>query len=79
MDLVDTVDEDWRERFRAEYIQTALRHERLSAIITRYRAGTLDFKPNCDISLLIAQKNAMEEYMIAMEQRAVTEDIDLDI
>lgn len=81
MELKDTVEMmtslDHRERFRAEYLQTKLRYQRLHQVIVRYEAGKLDFRPLCSIQLLKEQKAAMGQYLYYLEVRAVIEDIDL--
>lgn len=68
---------DWKDRFKAEYLQTKIRYERLHRMVTRYEAGTLDFTPNCPLQLLKDQKRAMGEYLHCMEIRGEIEKIDL--
>ena len=46
---------DYKERFKAEYIQTHIRYEKLRNMIVRYEAGTLDFEPSCPMNLLKQQ------------------------
>lgn len=81
--FVDTVDmmcsDDYQERFKAEYIQLTMRHERLVTMLHKYEAGMLDFKPACPIDVLKKQADVMSEYQAVLEQRAVLEGIDLDI
>lgn len=82
-ELSDTFDyiasDDYKERFVGEYLELCIRIEKLRTIISRYEHGTLDFEPTCSIGLLIQQANAMEEYQVILEQRAVLEGIDLDV
>ena len=82
MNLNDTVEmmnsADYRERFRAEYWQTKIRYEKLHQMTVRYEAGTLDFEPNCKLSLLKKQKKYMGMYLGCLELRAVIEGIDLE-
>lgn len=82
-DLMDTVDmmcsDDYKERFRAEYAQLALRHERLRVMVSRYHAGLLDFVPTYPIDILERQIDCMSEYQAILEKRAILEGIDLDI
>lgn len=68
---------DYKERFSAEYWQTKIRYDKLHKMTIRYEAGTLDFKPDCPITLLKEQKAAMGNYLHALEVRAEIEGIDL--
>ena len=81
MELKDTIammnSTDHRERFKAEYYQTKIRYEKLHKMIVKYEAGTLDFTPNCPISVLKAQKSAMGNYLYSLEVRAEIEQIEL--
>ena len=82
-ELTDVFDyvasDDYKERFVGEYLELSIRLEKLRRIISQYERGTLDFTPTCSIGLLIQQANAMEEYQVILEQRAVLEGIDLDV
>ena len=83
--LGDTVElmnsKDYRDRFVAEYIQTALRYEKLRAFNTRietmedYDHGEVEH--DCPLELLKEQQRAMGELLHILEIRAVIEDIDL--
>lgn len=79
-ELRDTValmnSEDYKERFKAEYIQTRIRYEKLHDMIVRYDAGTLDFKPRCPLAILKDQAAAMGRYLYCLEVRAQMEGID---
>ena len=81
MELKDTVammnSEDYKERLRAEYLQTKIRYEKLHEILIKNEAGTLDFTPVCSIPTLNMQKRAMGEYLRQLEIRAEIENIDL--
>lgn len=81
MNLCDTVEpmlsNDYKERFRAEYMQTKYRYDRLHDMVVRYEAGTLNFKPTCSIELLKQQKSAMGQYLYSLEVRAQVEHIQL--
>lgn len=81
MELKDTVElmnsPSYRERFKAEYLQTKIRYEKLHRMCIKYEAGTLDFKPDCSLSLLSEQKAAMGRYLHCLEVRAEIEGIDL--
>lgn len=82
MELKDTVDlmtsEDYKERFKAEYLQTKIRYESLRKMLNKWEAGTLDFTPTCSRILLLKQKRCMSEYLNALEIRAEVEGIILD-
>lgn len=81
MELKDTVDmmlsDDYKERFKAEYLQTKIRHQKLHDMCIRYAVGKLGFTPSCSLELLKEQKSMMGGYLNAMEKRALIEGIDL--
>ena len=56
MELKDTIDlmnsTDYKERFKAEYLQTKIRYDKLDAMTVKYEAGTLNFTPSCSLELL---------------------------
>lgn len=64
MELKDTVElmnsEDYKERFKAEYLQAKIRYDKLDAMTVKYEAGTLNFTPSCPLELLKEQKNIWE-------------------
>jgi hypothetical protein len=68
---------DYKERFKAEYLQLKIRMEGLSAMLKKYKAGTLNFTPSCSYDLLNAQFKTMDLYASYLEDRAEVEDIDL--
>lgn len=82
MELKETVElmnsEDYIERFRAEYLQTKIRYNKLCTMLIKHEAGTLNFVPNCPIGVLEDQKYYMEEYLRVMRVRAEHEDIHLE-
>lgn len=67
--------EDWKQRVVEEYKQLHGRYERLSAMITKYEAGT--FTPNCPICLLRMQADTMRKYLDILEIRGKIEKINL--
>ena len=69
---------DYKERFRAEYLQLKIRMEGLSAMLKKYKAGTLNFRPLCSYDLLNAQFKAMDLYASFLEDRAEIENINLE-
>ena len=82
MELKETVDlmnsEDYKERFKAEYLQTKIRYEKLTKMLVKMDAGTLDFEPTCSRVVLLRQKRAMAEYLNVLEIRAEVEGITLE-
>lgn len=81
MNLDDTVEmmgsADYKERFRAEYLQLKIRMNGLNTMLCKYAAGTLTFTPSCSYDLLNGQYKAMELYMTYLTERAEIENIDL--
>lgn len=82
MNLAETVEmmnnADYKERFKAEYLQLKIRMEGLGAVLKKYRDGTLTFTPSCSYDLLNAQFKAMDLYASFLEERANIEGIDLN-
>lgn len=89
MQLKDTrdmmVSTDYKERFKAEYLQTKIRYEKLKNFNTKIEAarrtgGTQKPfempKHDCPDGLLLEQQRAMESYLHTLEVRAVIEGID---
>ena len=70
---------DWQQRFVIEYEELADRAEKLHAMLDKYDAGVLDFKPQTPIGLLRAQLSVMCAYMSILEERAEFEGVDLSI
>ena len=81
MELKDTValmtSDNYIDRFKAEYVQTKIRYEKLHKMLIKLEAGTLDFKPKCSTSILLQQKRNMGEYLKSLEIRAEIEGIDI--
>ena len=81
--LKDTVpmmiSDDYKERFVAEYAQLKIRHKKLYAVLEKYAADKLDFKPTCPIEILYEQLDHMEAYLDVLETRAKYEDIELPV
>jgi hypothetical protein len=92
MQLKDTTEmmqsADYKERFKAEYLQLKIRYEKLKAFNTRIEAanrtafmGALSVempKHDCPEELLRQQQAVMGEYLHILEVRAVIEGISLD-
>ena len=81
MELSDTVElmnsDDYKDRFRAEYYQVKIRHQKLDNILHKYNSGSLEFDLSCSIGILTEQLEIMEDYLNALEDRAFTEGISL--
>ena len=77
--LKDTVpmmiSDDYKERFVAEYAQLKIRYKKLYAVLEKYAADKLDFKPTCPIEILYEQLDHMEAYLSVLETRAKYEGI----
>lgn len=82
MELKDTAtmmeSSDYKERFKAEYLQVALRYHKLSAMLEKWDRGELNFNPTCPRSTYNMQIKAMTDYIAVLEARAVMENIDLE-
>lgn len=74
MELKDTVElmlsDDGKERFKAEYYQAKIRHQRISLALMLHEEGTLPFDLSCPIELLRQQKKYMGKYIETLERRA---------
>ena len=81
MELIDTVDlmtsDDYKDRFMAEYYQVKIRYQKLKSILDKYEEGTLEFEPSCSISLLMIQRDIMEDYLNVLQDRAIVENIEI--
>lgn len=84
------LDDDYRERFKAEYWQTKIRYERLKSLNNKIEAAnetmclpTPDLRVSmpvhtCPEHLLRERQHAMGNYLRILEIRAVIEGIDLE-
>lgn len=81
MKLKETVEmmnnEDYKERFKAEYAQLAIRYYGLRNMLEKWDNGTLEFEPTCPRSTYNMQIKAMTDYIAILEARAVMENVDL--
>lgn len=81
MELKDTIElmtsENYRDRFKAEYLQTKIRYDKLHKMIVKYEAGTLPFEPTCPLQVLKEQAKAMGQYLYQLEVRAELENVEL--
>lgn len=65
----------WQNRMKDEYWTLKHRRDALHNMLIKLRAGTLDFKPNCDASLLSEQEKVMNAYLDILETRAEIEGV----
>ena len=70
--------EDYKDRFKAEYLQTKNRYEGLKKMIESWDAGMLNFTPTCPRPIYNFQLRAMKDYLDTLEIRAKIEDINLN-
>ena len=81
MELKETVEMmnsvDYKERFRAEYQQVVIRHQKLAAMLEKWDKGELNFTPTCPRSTYNMQILFMAYYIAVLEARAVMEGVDL--
>ena len=80
MELKDTVkmmlSSDYKERFKAEYWQLKIRHDKLQKMVDNWEK--LDFTPTCAYDTYVCQLLAMEDYMGILRSRAKLEGVELD-
>ena len=69
--------EDYKERFKAEFQQTYIRWKKLADMIEKHKAGTLDFTPTCPIELLEEQRSQMRWLLETLMHRALIEEINV--
>ena len=93
LSLEDTIElmesDDYKDRFKAEYLQAKLRYERLKKFNTKIEAawrtsnkGALGVempKHDCPDDLLREQQRAIGEYLHILEVRAIIEGVDLTL
>lgn len=70
--------EDYKDRFKAEYIQLKNRYEGLKRMTDNWDNGTLSFTPTCPRVTYNFQLRAMKEYLDILEIRAKIEGINLE-
>lgn len=82
MELKDTIDgmisDDYKERFKAEYMQLTIRYNKLIDIIDKYDNNILEFELTCGIRMLKEQARRMSNYAEILRERARAEGINLD-
>lgn len=70
---------DYKERFKAEYLQLKIRIDGLAGMLIKMENNMLNFTPKCSYDLLNGQLKAMNLYAEYLKERAEIEDIDLNI
>ena len=70
--------ENYKDRFKAEYIQLKNRYEGLKRMIDKWDNGTLSFTPTCPRATYNFQLRAMKDYLDILEIRAKIEGINLE-
>lgn len=71
------VSTDYKERFKAEYIQLKTRLKGLKTMLHNWDNEQLSFIPTCPRSTYDLQVEAMTKYLAMLEARAKIEDIKL--
>ena len=69
---------DYKERFKAEYIQLKNRLEGLKRMLDAWDNGTLAFTPTCPRDLYDVQESAMRMYLDVLKRRATIEEVELN-
>lgn len=69
---------DYKDRFKAEYNQLAIRYKGLKTMLDQWDNETLPFEPTCPRSTYNMQIKAMTDYLAVLEARAVMESIELN-
>lgn len=72
------VSSDYKERFKAEYQQVAIRYKKLAVMLEKWDKGELDFTPTCPRSIYDLQIRAMTDYIAVLEARAIMEGVELE-
>lgn len=77
MELKDTAalmcSADYKERFKAEYLQLKIRRDKLKAMVDKWDAGTLEFTPTCSRDIYGFQLYVMDGYLDILRHRAELE------
>ena len=81
MELKDTIElmtsNNYKDQFKAEYLQLKIRIDGLRKMLIKWDAGKLEFTPPCPRATYLTQRRYMEEYLNQLEVRAEIEEIDL--
>lgn len=75
---INGTQEDYKQRFAVEYLDLAIRYEKLNRLVIYVQGGReLPFKLSCPVELLSEQLDAMKKYLDVLRRRAEIEDIQL--
>ncbi len=81
MELKDTVgmmiSSDYKERFKAEYLQTFIRYIKLMDMVNKWKNGELNFVPTCPQEIYDKQLDIMKNYLTCLAIRETIEKIGL--
>ena len=81
MELKDTVDlmtsADWTDRFKAEYLQTKIRYEKLHKMIVMREVGKQTFNTPIPLESWKEQAHHMGMYLYELEKQAAIHGIEL--
>ena len=69
--------EDYKERFKGEYMQLKNRYENLSRMLDNWDKNKLSFTPTCPREIYTIQIKGMKKYLDALIIRAKIENIEL--
>lgn len=72
------VSHDYKERFKAEFIQLRNRLNGLTNMLAKWDRAELDFNPTCPRDLYDVQVAAMTSYLIVLRTRAKIENISIE-
>lgn len=82
-ELKDTIDlmtsADWKDRFKAEYLQVKIRYEKLHALIIKREVGKLDFETPISLESWKEQAKHMGLYLYELEKQAAIHNIELPV
>lgn len=82
MELIDTIelmiDDNYINRFKAEYYQLAIRIKKLNKYINDLQIGLIKDEPKTDINILRSQLSMMRNYLTILKHRAKVEHIELE-
>ena len=81
MELRDTIElmnsADWKDRFKAEYLQTKIRYEKLHKLIVKREVGKHGFDTPIPLESWKEQAKYMGMYLFELEKQAVIHGIEL--
>jgi len=81
MELKDTIElmtsADWKDRFKAEYLQTKIRYEKLHALAVKREVGKHGFDTPIPMESWKAQLYHMGLYLYELEKQAAIHGIEL--